>query len=66
VKILYEKSFLKDIKKRKDKALKKRVESVISKIKEAEDRSDLKNIEKLKGHDYAYKIRIGDYGWVCL
>ena len=61
MKVLYEKSFLKDIKKRKDKSLKKRVKLVISEVKEAKDRSDLKTIEKLKGHDSAYKIRIGDY-----
>jgi len=61
MKVLYEKSFLKDLKKRKEKTLKKSVESVISEVKEAEGRNDLKNIEKLKGHDSAYKIRIGDY-----
>jgi len=59
--VLYEKSFLKDLKKRKDKILKKRVKSVITDIKRAEGRSELSNIEKLKGHDSAYKIRIGDY-----
>jgi len=57
--VLYEKSFLKDLKKRKDTRLKKRVESVISEVKKAGNRSDLKNIEKLKGHGSAYKIRIG-------
>jgi mRNA interferase RelE/StbE len=61
MKVLYEKSFLKDLKKRKDNLLKERVESVITEIKRAEDRSELSNIEKLKGHDSAYKIRIGDY-----
>ncbi len=59
--VLFEKSFLKDLKKRKEKTLKKRVESVITEIKEAQDKGDLKKIEKLKGHDSAYKIRIGDY-----
>jgi len=59
--VLYEKSFLKDLKKRKDKILKQRVESVITEVKSAEDRSELTNIEKLKGHDSAFKIRIGDY-----
>lgn len=59
--IRFEKSFLKDVKKRKDKTLKERIESVITEIKRAEERSDLTNIEKLKGHDSAYKIRIGDY-----
>ena len=59
--VLYEKSFLKDLKKRKDKTIKERVKQVITEVKKARDRSDLSNIEKLKGHDKAYKIRIGDY-----
>jgi mRNA interferase RelE/StbE len=61
MKVLYERSFLKDLKKRKDKALKKRVESVIVEIKQAKDRSKLSALEKLKGHESAYKIRLGDY-----
>lgn len=61
MKVLFEKAFLKDIKKRKDKALKARVKAVISDVKEAKDRSELTNIEKLKGHGSAYKIRLGDY-----
>ena len=61
MKVRYEKSFLKDLRKRKDKTLKNRVGTIISDIKKARDRSDLVNIEKLKGHDSAFKIRIGDY-----
>ena len=61
MKVLYEKSFLKDLKKRSDKTLKKRVKSVILDIKIAENRSELSNLEKLKGYPLAYKIRIGDY-----
>ncbi len=61
MKIRYERSFLKDIKKRKDKNLKKRVNDIISEIKNVEDRSNLHFIEKLKGHQTAYKIRIGNY-----
>lgn len=61
MRILYEKSFIKDLKKRKSKPLKENVKSVISEVREAKDRSDLKKLEKLKGHDSAYKIRIGNY-----
>ena len=61
MKTLYERSFLKDIKSRKDKALKGRIEAVISDIQKAKDRTELKHVEKLKGHEAAYKIRIGAY-----
>ena len=37
------------------------MKSVITDVKRAEGRSELSTIEKLKGHDSAYKIRIGDY-----
>jgi hypothetical protein len=47
MKVLYEKSFLKDLKKSKDNILKERVESVITEIKKAEDRTELSNIEYL-------------------
>lgn len=60
MKVLYEKSFLKDLKKRNDKTIKKRVEQVILDIKLADNRSDMSNLEKLKGHPVAYKIRVGD------
>ncbi len=59
--VLYEKSFLKDLKKRKDKSLKKRIEEVIHDIKKAKNRSELTSLEKLQGHKTAYKIRVGDY-----
>lgn len=61
MKILYEKSFLKDLKKRNDKALKKRVQQILLDIKLANNRSELSNLERLKGHPVAYKIRVGDY-----
>ena len=37
------------------------MKSVITEAKKARKRSELSNIDKLKGHDSAYKIRIGDY-----
>lgn len=58
---MYEKSFLKDLKKRNDKALKKRVQQILLDIKLANNRSELSNLERLKGHPVAYKIRVGDY-----
>jgi len=61
MKVLYEKSFLKDLKKIRETELKERVKSAILEIKKAKDRSKLNSLEKLQGHKSAYKIRIGDY-----
>jgi mRNA interferase RelE/StbE len=61
MKVLYEKSFLKDLRKCKDAQLKERVNSIIVEVKEAESLASLHKAEKLKGHPVAYKIRIGSY-----
>lgn len=61
MKVLYERSFLKDLRKNDEKALKERIESVISEVKRAKVKSDIKKIEKLRGHNSAFKIRIGNY-----
>lgn len=61
MKVLYEKSFLKDLKKIKKAELKKRIDSIIEEIKEEKNIDSYYKAKKLKGHPSAYKIRIGDY-----
>jgi len=61
MKVLYEKSFLKDLEKIQNRDLKKRVRSTIDRVKTMADKSGLKKTEKLKGHESAYKIRVGNY-----
>jgi mRNA interferase RelE/StbE len=61
VRIAFEASFARDLKRVKDEQLLRRVEQVIGEIKAATELSDIKRLSKLKGHDTFYRIRLGDY-----
>jgi len=56
MKILFERSFLKDIRKIKDWRIKELISLNIDEIKKAESINNLHNIKKLKGHKSAYRI----------
>ncbi|MCP4670375.1 MAG: type II toxin-antitoxin system RelE/ParE family toxin [Desulfobacula sp.] len=58
----FKKSFAKDLKKRKtDKALMERVQTIIQETEEAQDIHSIRNLKKLKAQGNHYRIRIGDY-----
>ena len=59
--IRYERSFAKDLKNVKEKALLDRVKNIIDEVKEAENLTQIKNLRKLKGYKTYYRIRFGDY-----
>lgn len=61
MKILYEKSFLRDLKKIKDQQVLDRINQVIKNVKSAETLNSISGIKKLKGHPSAYRIKMGDY-----
>ena len=61
MRIAFEASFARDLKRVKDKQLLRRVEQVIGEIKAATELSDIKRLGKLKGHDTFHHIRLGNY-----
>ncbi len=61
MKILFEKSFLKDIRKLRDNQAKEQIARIIDEIKEADSIDKLPNVKKMKGHPSAFRIRVGDY-----
>ncbi|MFP4622198.1 MAG: type II toxin-antitoxin system RelE family toxin [Bacteroidales bacterium] len=61
MKVLYENSFLRDIKKINNKNIKEQLFQTIENIKVAKGFSSLKNVVKLKGHSSAYRLKIGKY-----
>ena len=61
MRIAFEASFARDLKRVKDKQLLRRVEQVIGEIKAATELSDIKRLSKLRGYDTFYRIRLGDY-----
>ncbi len=53
--------FSKDIDRLPSKLLKRKIEKIILKVERSSRSSEISNLKKLKGHDKAYRIRIGDY-----
>ena len=56
-----DKSFQKDTKKIKDKALLNKIALVISNVQKAENINQIKNLKKLKASSENYRIKIGDH-----
>lgn len=54
-------TFLKDLKRIKDAALRKKVAAVIYDAKNSASLLEMKNVKKLEGNVDYYRIRIGDY-----
>lgn len=61
MKVVFLNSFKKDLQKLTNTKLKEQIKTVIIAAEAAENISQLKNIKKMKGHPFAYRIRIGDY-----
>ncbi|MCK5781803.1 MAG: plasmid stabilization protein [Flavobacteriales bacterium] len=55
------KAFLRDIKKIKDKNLKKYIADTVIDVSKAETINDISNCKKMKGHKTAYRIKTGNY-----
>lgn len=65
MKLYFERSFLRDLKKVKEGKVKASLEEVINALHEARALSKVSNVKKLKGHSTAYRIRIGEYRLGC-
>jgi mRNA interferase RelE/StbE len=61
MKIDFKKSFLKELKRLNNKKLKDSIYESIRDVELAETSSQIKNIQKLKGYDVYFRIRVGDY-----
>jgi len=59
--VTFLKSFAKDIKKVKDKKLKRQIKESILEVEKAFDISEISNIKKLKGFQGVYRIRVGNH-----
>ena len=59
--VAYENSFLRDLKKIKDRAIKKKIEQLIAIIKASASPQAIPGLKKLKGTQHYYRIRMGDY-----
>ncbi|MDJ0626062.1 MAG: type II toxin-antitoxin system RelE/ParE family toxin [Candidatus Caenarcaniphilales bacterium] len=61
MKLQIENSFVKDIRKYKDKKLWKRIEDIFIQIEETESLSKIPNVKALKVNGHFYRVRIRDY-----
>jgi len=61
LKVEFKRSFVRDLERVKDKALKEQVRQVIEQAEEAQTLQEIGDIKKLRGSDQYYRIRIGDY-----
>jgi len=61
MKIEFKKSFLKELKKLKNKNLKNSIADCIIQVEFAKNPTDIKNLKKVTGYDVYYRIRVGDY-----
>jgi len=62
MKVLFTKSFAKDLRKhKKNKELLSQVQGVIESVEQAETVIELTNLKQLKAEGRYYRIRIGDY-----
>jgi mRNA interferase RelE/StbE len=57
----FKSSFVKDLKKIKEKQLQSQIRDLIEKIETSGNRIELENVKKLSGSDVYYRIRLGDY-----
>jgi mRNA interferase RelE/StbE len=61
MKVDFKKSFLKELKKLKNKSLQNAIYQSILQVESAENISQVHNLKKLNGFDHHYRIRVGEY-----
>ena len=61
MKLLYDKSFLKDLDKLKNKQVKTKIFSFIETIKKSDSLSGISNIKKMMGYQDFYRYKISSY-----
>lgn len=59
--VLFDKSFLKSLDKISDNSVKSKISAIIINVEEANNLSEIKQLKKLKGFRYYYRIKLGDY-----
>ena len=61
MKVAFEASFARDLKRVRDQQLLHRVRQAIESIKSAPDMGSVSSLKKIQGHETFYRIRLGDY-----
>ena len=61
MKVAFRQSFHRDLKKLKDKTLRKRIRKAIEAVEKGTKLEDVPQLKKLTGHDECFRLRVGDY-----
>ncbi|MCK6539745.1 MAG: type II toxin-antitoxin system RelE/ParE family toxin [Anaerolineales bacterium] len=61
MKVEFKSSFVRDLKKVKEKQLQNQVLQIIGKVEKSAVISEIEQLKKLRGGDVYYRIRLGDY-----
>ncbi|GIK62071.1 MAG: type II toxin-antitoxin system RelE/ParE family toxin [Ignavibacteriota bacterium] len=61
MKLLIDKSFVKDVEKVSEKKILNKLSSLIRQLENSKTLTELPNVKKIKGYNSFYRIRIGDY-----
>jgi len=61
MKVVYKKSFFRDLKKEATPELKERVEQIIETVKKAHTIHNISELKKLKGYKLHYRIKVGKF-----
>ncbi len=59
--ILFEESFAKDLKRIKDRKILNRLSLIIQEVKDATKIAKIRNLQKLKGYDSYFRIKVSNY-----
>ncbi len=61
MKVVFDKSFLKSIKKIKNTEVEQSIATVIQEVEQANSIRDISSVKKLQGYKSYYRIRVGSY-----
>ena len=61
MKVEFKNSFAKDLRKLRDQDLLGRIKATIETIEAANSLDEVSNLKKIKGNDFYFRIRFGDY-----
>ncbi len=61
MKVQFDESFLKSLKKLKDKKVREKLRELIINFEDCENLSEIPNIKKMQGYETYYRVRLGDY-----
>lgn len=61
MKVVFLRSFLKDIKKIKDPKIARKIEQLLIELQQVDSLDEIKDIKKMSGYSIAYRIKIGNY-----